>query len=112
MIWAIALHILRFLGKCVLFVLVPPPKGRFSRKSPLPVLDVDAPCPGCGHTSGTISCVIGDDPTTLKIRHTCNVCGGRWHDPTVVDANTKQLWPADNVNHYLAHEYDIEPVSK
>ena len=79
---------LRFALVWMLRMLVPPPIPA----RPLPQIDVNAPCPACGHRKGKITCVEADGHPT--IRHECDVCGARFHEqPVLKDASAKLIWP-------------------
>src|SRR5579872_4117397 len=79
------------------WLLIPPPP---SYKPPAPhrVIDPNADCPACGNGSGKIECVPRFDDAEVPgvvIRHTCNICGGVWHEPTVLAGdNPSLLYPS------------------
>jgi hypothetical protein len=80
MIWTLIGRLIRV----ILRLLVPPPT-----KNPLPVIDVDAPCPACGNRLGSIKCVIGDGGA-VGVKHTCTVCQAKFFEKTVYETLTGQ----------------------
>lgn len=59
-----------------------------------PRVDVNHPCPACGHRRGKIACVQAA-PANGKpgafIEHTCLVCSARFYEGTVIKAEKWQL---------------------
>lgn len=77
------------------WLLIPPPP---SYKHPVPhrVISPNTDCPACGNSSGKIECVPHFDKNTpgLVIRHTCSICSGVWHEPTVVKDDPSLIYPS------------------
>lgn len=81
------------------------------RPEDLALLDVDARCPGCGARKGRLRCVLMNKPgpvaenaipqTRIQIRHTCLICGCRWHED-----------PIAKVNHGLAVGFVLPSVAR
>lgn len=80
-----------------LFIVPPSP-------SSLPKLLIDATCPGCGHSKGKITCVEAHSANNIfvpMIQHQCQVCGARWHEPTVYkDPKPGEILPSGQVHEY------------
>lgn len=56
------------------------------------IVDVNLKCPGCGHRSGKLRCIVGRVENAEEkgfIEHTCLVCGATFYEETVVDL---KLW--------------------
>lgn len=74
MIWTWLTAAFVFLAK--LIIPAPPRKA-------IPQIDPNETCPWCGHKDG----IIRADPTDKiqpLVEHICKVCGGHWHEKTVL----------------------------
>lgn len=73
----------------LLRLLVPPPEEPTIRQ-----IDVNAPCPSCGHRDGEISAitVAGSKP---QVQHKCKVCSARWFENPVYTPKFIQAPAAD-----------------
>lgn len=84
--------IFTWLKSAVFFLLrlvIPPPLA-----PEIPKLDVDAPCPSCGHRSGSLTAVQQSDGK-LQVRHDCRICKAKWFEDPVLKAPDKiQAGPA------------------
>lgn len=77
-----------WLRKALFFILrlvIPPPE-----EPTIPKIDVNAPCPSCGHRDGEISAV-SVSGAAPQVQHKCKVCGARWfenpiHTPKFIKA--------------------------
>lgn len=63
----------------ILRLLVPPPE-----EPVIPQIDVNAPCPSCGHRDGQIRAVsiAGGAP---QVQHTCKVCNAQWFEKPILN---------------------------
>lgn len=78
MIWRIINAVARFIIE--LFALPPIPPQ-------VPQLDINAPCPACGHRRGKLKS--GQKDGKLQVQHDCLVCGAQWWEDPVL----KQMEP-------------------
>lgn len=73
MIWVALHYVIAFVLKLV----VPPEAKAAIRK-----INVNAPCPGCGHTKGHIRSV--EEAGRMVVQHSCHVCYAAWNESPVV----------------------------
>lgn len=83
---------IRAMIDCIHWLLVPPPAP------PVKPIDINAPCPTCGHRSGKLSA--GLNGTKPACVHTCLICGAQFFEdpvlpsPAVTGAPLKVALPA------------------
>lgn len=73
-------------------------------------IDINAPCPCCGHRSGKLKCALGplppgvaagardagmSVPQAVLCEHTCNVCGARWAEKPVAKVDSVKVQPTE-----------------
>ena len=52
----------------------------------IPQLDINAPCPSCGHREGALTAVQKPDGS-LHVRHDCKICKAKWFEQPVLRAH-------------------------
>lgn len=51
----------------------------------IPTLDINAPCPACGHRLGKLRCVVPEGSNSVRVEHECQVCKARFYEAPILE---------------------------